>query len=460
MLRTDFVPLTKKRRRRHMTTALIVCLWLASGSVEGFSAKLSASGSRQTATVSEQPQIPRPKIDRHWRRWNLMTQKLSNFYQTHGHSFVTTENCDNDLKFFRWTVSIRKNYRYQLRSNETRDDEIIINPKDRPFLPPSKIHQLQTLHFVWDAQSHLWDMKYRLLCDFHAEHGHCRVPATHPHSLGGWVRNQRREYNKLLHSRPSTLTQTRLERLEALGFVWFKSRKEAWDEQYSALVNFYNLHGHSNVPQQHAILGDWCMNQRTYYRREDAWLTPERIALLEKLDFSWTYWNDFWYKMCARLHEFAVENGHIRISGRDKLNKDLRAWLNTQRFLFYKMDRDQREYRKTKKRLPPMSRLTRARIEALQAIPNFTWSAGKGKGPTRKDWGRLLNAMRDIGITPDSPRKTHWFEGINPLTNKVKTRWTDNELLQLWNQGDDVEVDDENFKVDADDFDDKVSITA
>ena len=33
-------------------------------------------------------------------------------------------------------------------------------------------------------------------------------------------------------------------------------------------------------------------------------------------------------------------------------------------------------------------------------------------------------------------QKEHWFEGINPFTIEVKDKWTEQDLLELWNQPD------------------------
>ena len=60
--------------------------------------------------------------------------------------------------------------------------------------------------------------------------------------------------------------------------------------------------------------------------------------------------------------------------------------------------------------------------------------------------------MREKGISPKGRVKTHWFDGVNPLEQEVKTFWTDEEIMALWNEeGEDDDADeyyyeDENSK--------------
>ena len=58
-----------------------------------------------------------------------------------------------------------------------------------------------------------WDAKFRLLREFHREHGHCMVSHRHK-ELGRWVSDQRKKYKK------ETLNPDKISKLEAVGFVW------------------------------------------------------------------------------------------------------------------------------------------------------------------------------------------------------------------------------------------------
>ena len=180
-----------------------------------------------------------------------------------------------------------------------------------------------TTSFVWNVHEHSWKIRYEQLFDFHQTFGHCRVPnndVQYP-GLGIWVRNQRREYRKLVpvlqqqqqqqqpisfesehpnleqplaakivtttksssSNSSSTLTPERLQLLQQLNFEWYKSHNTAWEQQYQRLVSFYQMYHHTNVPQNYdddnnyattnssnkePSLGKWCMNQRTAYKNQ------------------------------------------------------------------------------------------------------------------------------------------------------------------------------------------------
>jgi hypothetical protein len=51
--------------------------------------------------------------------------------------------------------------------------------------------------------------------------------------------------------------------------------------------------------------------------------------------------------------------------------------------------------------------------------------------------------MREKGISPGMRPKQHWFEGLNRFQDEIKETWTEEDLLELWNQGQDDEEDDE-----------------
>ena len=97
-------------------------------------------------------------------------------------------------------------------------------------------------------------------------------------NLGPWVSTQR--------ANKDTLTPERIERLNALGFVW-DPLTEQWEEGFSKLQQFKERERHCRVPQEHKegdfTLGSWVGTQRS---RKDK-LTPERIKRLDALGFVW-----------------------------------------------------------------------------------------------------------------------------------------------------------------------------
>lgn len=480
-------------------------------------------------------------------KWDRMVARLREFRRKHGHSFVSSEyvprgNSDSNKEMKEllvWTRSVRHNYRHQvveiqqLAAREggerscvqiashfalevgeyllggataaaddldTEDEQRIHG--GRPRLSSDRLRQLLELDFVWDAQQHAWESKYRQLVEFQQKYGHCRVPnnsVEYPR-LGVWVRNQRRERKKLLQQQEpgqeqhgaasdpdavtSTLTPDRFRRLEALEFDWYKSHDDTWNDKYRQLQQYVEEFGHANVKQddpQYFALGQWCMNQRIADRKRQRRLaheeagastaaaTPEseserinnadegksdemtltRIHRLERLGFSWHVRDDAWHTMKQKLVDYYEEHGHVDIptapayvkieasgGAKSRTTEDLklellRTWLNRQRH----------EYKRLQEGLT--SPMTIERIRALErSIPNFSWQIrGLKSGPSTEDWAKLFDAMRAKGLKPGMRPKSHWFEGAHPFrlsgpAAKAATKdvWTEQDLLALWNQ--------------------------
>ncbi len=80
---------------------------------------------------------------------------------------------------------------------------------------PDRRERLDALGFVWDPFAVQWEEGFRFLERYRREKGHCRVPNSHCEDcfqLGTWVSVQRQNKDRMLPER--------LQRLEALGFVW------------------------------------------------------------------------------------------------------------------------------------------------------------------------------------------------------------------------------------------------
>jgi len=94
--------------------------------------------------------------------------------------------------------------------------------KNKGKITPERIQRLEDIGFEWDPQRAKWVEMYAKLKEFHAEHGHCKVPKGYNRDteLANWVRNQRLEYTNKLRNKKSRMTQERLDLLNELGFTW------------------------------------------------------------------------------------------------------------------------------------------------------------------------------------------------------------------------------------------------
>jgi hypothetical protein len=100
--------------------------------------------------------------------------------------------------------------------------------------------------------------------------------------------------------------------LLTLGFIW--NRHDAvWEEYFAQLRSFHQSNGHSQVPKEYAIaslkLGLWVSSQRS--KRSS--LSPERIARLTALGFTWNPRDDQWAHNLSALRSFVEREGHSRV---------------------------------------------------------------------------------------------------------------------------------------------------
>lgn len=345
-----------------------------------------------------------------------MIDRLHSFYKEYSHILVK-EIDDPDL--FRWTRMCLRNYghAYLMR-----------------LVDPSYGHK--------SRRDEKWETMLQQLKEYSLTHGHCRVSSTDGQpKLYKFVQNQRQQYRKLVRGESSLLTGRRVELLEELGFDWGKSHDIRWRERLQELDAFQNIYGHAKVPQQFRLnpqLGRWVMNQRTLKRLNgegmDTSLRQPRISQLEEAAFVWKAHDDQWWDMFGKVKAYEQEYGNLTTiaTGDDGSRESMRQWLNEQRY----------HYRSDSLR----HRMTQHRVEALESLPSFQWVyRQRTDSPSKADWSELMNAMREKGITPQAKVKTHWFDGVNPFQEEVKTVWTDEELMALWNEEIEEDKDDDDY---------------
>ena len=87
-------------------------------------------------------------------------------------------------------------------------------------LSVERIQRLDELGFVWDPFTAAWEETFTALVAYKQQHGDCNVPQKWRENptLGGWVSSLRTKY------RTGRLSQERIERLDALGFEWARTR--------------------------------------------------------------------------------------------------------------------------------------------------------------------------------------------------------------------------------------------
>jgi hypothetical protein len=110
-----------------------------------------------------------------------------------------------------------------------------------------------------------------------------------------WVAKQRYLYGLHAKGKTSSMTLTRIQALESLGFE-YDSHGAAWEERLSELADYRKEHGHCNVPKRYSEntkLAKWVEKQWRNYKlhREGKTspMTTYRIQALERLGFLVSY---------------------------------------------------------------------------------------------------------------------------------------------------------------------------
>jgi hypothetical protein len=221
------------------------------------------------------------KEERFNARWNSMFDKLKEYKAEYGDCLVPRSyNCTDGTRLGLWVSS--------QRSGAATDSAM--NPLRR--------RALSSIGFVWQVQvrdpspklDEKWNEKFRLLQEYHAEHGDCLVPynfiTANNILLGKWV-----SYQRVKHA-AGKLHEDRLIQLESLDFSFRAlpndSIQTRWDRLFERLARYKRENGHCRVPfkyMEDQQLGRWVSRLR--YLGENA--TPvEQRAALEALGFCWT----------------------------------------------------------------------------------------------------------------------------------------------------------------------------
>jgi Helicase associated domain len=218
-----------------------------------------------------------------------------------------------------------------------------------------------------EPRSEYWREMYQHLCTFVQDHDgnfpydYARdneeiSSGIHNKHLWDWCQQQKKDYKACQHHKqeqqqePRTISirintmEERIQKLEALGFVW-DGHDKSWNERYQELKAYKQHHGDCLVPSDYPLnpaLSRWVSDQRTMYWRYiqqeqqkqkqhqtsgvdstttkdemSAWslrascVTPRRLALLQELDFCWNALGAKWMQRYRELQEHMCINNTV-----------------------------------------------------------------------------------------------------------------------------------------------------
>jgi hypothetical protein len=323
------------------------------------------------------------RVKKRRKTWNDYYPRLKEFYSKHGHSNVTAKD-DTDL--FKYTTSLRNNYRRQIYDNTTQISTKSSTSKNQR-LSEDKIQALQEIKFVWyvPSKKNLWAEYYPRLQKFHSKHGHCNVTPEDDKDLNKYLASLRKNYIPLsatddqsaATSRSKSKSKRRLpddklRALKDLDFSWdvrpppsvVRPGGRSWEEYYPRLKAFHEEHGHLNVtPDHNKDLFKYVSSLRKNYRHQylgnslkktesgrNKWLPDEKFQALQDLNFSW--YNDSrttrtiklrrrkgsklrskkrprktWTKYYPKLEAFHNTHGHCNVTSEE--DSDLFLWIKS-----------------------------------------------------------------------------------------------------------------------------------
>jgi hypothetical protein len=212
--------------------------------------------------------------------WEEMYIELKKYKNNYGDALVPQRYKDN-LKLGRWVVKQRTQY----KRNELSDE---------------RIHHLNEIGFVWDANEAAWEKMYVELKKYKRQNSDTLVPKQYDKNpqLGFWVDTQRQQYKR------NQLSAERIHRLNEVAFVW-DALEAAWEEMFQELTKYKREHGDTLVPHRYAKnpqLGSWVGWQRQQYKRNQ--ISGKRIRRLSEIGFIWDSNEAAWEEMFTELKKY------------------------------------------------------------------------------------------------------------------------------------------------------------
>lgn len=166
-------------------------------------------------------------------------------------------------------------------------------------LDQQRIDQLNGIGFCWVGKDK-WERKFDELKAYRDTWGVTHVPYKWGanQSLGAWVRTQKTQKQLLDEGKESTLTPSRVQKLEELGFNFTEESEKSNDFKFNELKSFHDFFGHCNVPEDHPVLGKFVKSQRNQYhnfykKNKKQSMTDERVEQLNSMNFDWGSPADF-----------------------------------------------------------------------------------------------------------------------------------------------------------------------
>mmetsp|Transcript_10234 Transcript_10234/g.15026 ORF Transcript_10234/g.15026 Transcript_10234/m.15026 type:complete len:363 (+) Transcript_10234:161-1249(+) len=181
-------------------------------------------GNKHPKFLPSQPPLKKRKIraNRSSDPWQERFQDLIRFHIRHGHCLVPC-TYPEDTTLARWVKRQRYEYKQLLKKQQqSRENGGLKKPSTSSTMNAERIKMLESIGFVWDSHESAWKEKLEELITFKKVHGSCDLPYYYPVNpqLATWATRQRRQYTLYNKGKPSSMTPTRIQALNEIGFKW------------------------------------------------------------------------------------------------------------------------------------------------------------------------------------------------------------------------------------------------
>lgn len=236
-----------------------------------------------------------------------------------------------------------------------------------------------------DTLSASWEYMYSVAKRYYETHGNLEVEKRYiteeGYSLGTWLNTQRLVYAGKARG---ILTDEQVEKLNAIGMRWESVKDIAWEKNYFAAKEYFAEHGDllPSVTDKayHGVkLGRWIAQLRSYRKSGicSAYLTDERIKLLDEIGMVWDVPDYLFEKNYAALLDYYKENGNADVPSYYVTADGLRlgAWVFN--------------IRNRRKKIGQGAELTEEQIKRLDEL-GFSWD-----GRHKNTWDTAYAAARE-----------------------------------------------------------------
>ena len=172
---------------------------------------------------------------------------------------------------------------------------------------------------VQNVLSSSWEEYYTEAKAYFEAHGNLKVPygfvTQNNLSLGKWIITQRRIKAGKIKSR--LLNEEREVLLSQIGMVWDNISDASWERGFAYAKKYFDENGNLTVRQDYQYegfnLGNWLRHIRSARANQNALITDQRVAELDKMGMIWNIRDFNWFKSYNAAAAFFKEHGHLNV---------------------------------------------------------------------------------------------------------------------------------------------------